>query len=92
MTKSKNLREHLTIEQKNEIITFHEVNQELSLQKICQIFGRKFGRAIGKTTLHRILKKKVHLKMVPVKFRKKKRLVDQVEREFLDETYERYLK
>ena len=37
MTKSKNLREHLTIEQKNEIITFHEVNQELSLQKICQI-------------------------------------------------------
>ena len=34
MTKSKNLREHLTIEQKNEIITFHEVNQEVSLQKI----------------------------------------------------------
>ena len=27
MTKSKNIREHLTIEQKNEIITFHEVNQ-----------------------------------------------------------------
>ena len=54
MTKSKNLREHLTIEQKNEIIYFHEVNQELSLQKICQIFGRKFGRAIGKTHKLRI--------------------------------------
>ena len=54
-------------------------------KKMCRIFGRKFGRPIAKASMHGIVKSKNLLKQVPVKFRQKKRLVDQIKREFQDE-------
>ena len=41
--------------------------------------------------MHGIVKSKNLIKQVPVKFRQKKRLVDQIKREFQDEVYQKFL-
>ena len=91
MTKSKNIRKYLSIAEKNEIADFHEKNPGTSIRKLAKIFTMKFGVAVAKSSVHKILKIKSPLRRVPAKFQHKKKLLNKLKREFQDEVYKKYL-
>ena len=74
------------------MLDFHAKEPDVGTRKLSKIFTEKFGRFISRSSIVRIQQQKEKIRQIPLKFRRKQRMMDKKDQAFLDRVYEDFVK